>query len=234
MNTPSALFIPVSLIFGFLAACSTASTIGNDSVSSGNGPDEQAAAESSRPFNFVTDLPALGSAGNINVVVEIPAGTTAKWEVSKPAGTLEWENQDGKPRIVNYLGYPGNYGMIPRTLLPKHAGGDGDPLDAIVIGTAVERGVVVEAKLIGVLRLLDRGEQDDKLIAILKDSPLSAVNSIDELDARFPGVSDILEIWFSHYKGQNKLQTNGFGGPSDAREILDYAIASYNEAAHDK
>ena len=45
-----------------------------------------------------------------------------------------------KPREVKYLGYPGNYGMIPRTLLPKELGGDGDPLDVIVLGPAVERG----------------------------------------------------------------------------------------------
>ena len=38
----------------------------------------------------------------------------------------KWEFRDGKPRVVAYLGYPGNYGMIPRTLLPKEHGGDGD------------------------------------------------------------------------------------------------------------
>ena len=73
-------------------------------------------------------------------MIEIPTGTTAKWEVVKPSGELRWEFDQGRPRVVRYLGYPGNYGMIPRTLLPKEEGGDGDPLDVVVLGPAVPRG----------------------------------------------------------------------------------------------
>ena len=54
---------------------------------------------------------------DIQVVIEIPTGTTAKWEVDKSDGLLHWQIKNGNPRIVEYLGYPGNYGMIPRTLL---------------------------------------------------------------------------------------------------------------------
>ena len=57
-----------------------------------------------------------------------------------------WEFKDGKPRIVKYLGYPGNYGMVPKTLLPENLGGDGDPLDVIVLGPQVERGSVIKCK----------------------------------------------------------------------------------------
>ncbi len=86
------------------------------------------------PKNFLTDYEPVNRDGTINVVVEIPTGTTAKWEVTKPDGKLQWEFKRGKPRVVKYLGYPGNYGMLPRTLLAKEDGGDGDPLDVIVLG----------------------------------------------------------------------------------------------------
>ena len=88
--------------------------------------------------NYLTGYEAVHDDGDINVVVEIPTGSVQKWEVDKTSGNLKWEFVDGKPREVKYLGYPGNYGMIPRTLLPKELGGDGDPLDVIVLGPAVE------------------------------------------------------------------------------------------------
>ena len=128
--------------------------------------------------NFLDGYEPLNSDGTINVVVEIPAGTNGKWEVTKPDGRLKWEFKNGRPRFVKYLPYPGNYGMVPRTLLPKELGGDGDPLDVIALGPTRRRGSVVKAKLIGVLKLLDGGEQDDKLLAVLINSPFSTVSWI--------------------------------------------------------
>ena len=177
--------------------------------------------------SFLSGYPALNKDASVNVVVEIPSGSTAKWEVSKPEGQLKWEFKKGKPRVVNYLGYPGNYGMIPRTLLPKELGGDGDPLDVIVLGPAVARGSVVRVKIIGVLRLLDRGEQDDKLIAVMAGTPMYSVNSMAELDQNYAGVSTIIEHWFSHYKGPGKMQTKGFAEAKDAMTILDAAIKAF-------
>ena len=51
-----------------------------------------------------------------------------------------WTFDHDTPRIVNYLGYPGNYGMIPRAFLPKNLGGDGDPLDVLLLGPSIKRG----------------------------------------------------------------------------------------------
>jgi inorganic pyrophosphatase len=165
--------------------------------------------------------------GLIRVVVEIPAGTNAKWEVAKDTGHLKWEIKNGKPRIVQYLAYPGNYGMVPRTLLPKELGGDGDPLDVLVLGPAVLRGAVIEAKLIGVLRLLDAGEQDDKLIAVIPGKPLGDVSDLSELDRKYPGVSEIIETWFANYKGADVIETRGFMPTIAAQEILRSAIDNY-------
>ena len=129
-------------------------------------------------LSYADGFPATNADGTINVVVEIPAGTNAKWEVDKDDGDLHWQFKQGAPRVVRYLPYPGNYGMIPSTLLPVETGGDGDPLDVIVLSPALARGAVVRARLIGVLELLDDGEQDDKLLAVLEESPLGHVDDL--------------------------------------------------------
>ncbi len=190
-------------------------------------------ADSSEPNedsrNLLTAFNPLFEDGDINVVVEIPAGTLEKWEVDKSDGKIKLELIDGKSRIINYLGYPGNYGMIPRTLLSIESGGDGDPLDVIVLGPPLERGSVVKCKLIGVLYLLDRKEQDDKLIAVLADSPLYEVNSMDELNEKYNGITQILQLWFTNYKGPGKMESKGFGDKKMAMDILKSAIDEYQK-----
>ncbi|NQX99071.1 MAG: inorganic diphosphatase, partial [Flavobacteriales bacterium] len=122
---------------------------------------------------------------------------------------------------------PGNYGMIPKTILPKKLGGDGDPLDVIVLGPPVNRGTVVKAKLIGVLKLLDNGEQDDKLIAVMTKTPFYNANSLNELDQQFNGVTRILETFFSNYKGPGQMKSLGLADEKEAKKVLKYAIEEY-------
>lgn len=177
--------------------------------------------------HLLRDYPPNDPSGNINVVVEIPTGTDEKWEVDKTTGQLKWEFKKGKPRVVSYLGYPGNYGMIPRTLLPKKLGGDGDPLDVIVIGSAVPRGSVLSVRPIGVLKLLDDDEQDDKIIAVLLNSELGGVLSIEELKRKYKGVAEILQIWFTNYKGPGRLQSKGFESVAEAQIVIKAAIEAY-------
>jgi inorganic pyrophosphatase len=156
-------------------------------------------------------------------MIEIPAGRTDKWELRKSDGALAWNIKKGKPRIVKYIGYPGNYGMIPQTMLPKELGGDGNALDAIVLGPPLKRGSFVKARLIGILKLLDNGEQDDKLITVNPESPFIKVMSIKELDKSFNGITDILETWFINYKGPCKIQSKDFGDNKEAKLILQKA-----------
>ncbi len=175
-----------------------------------------------RHFNFYRDIRPLNADGTVNAVIEIPAGTNAKWEVAEETGTMCWELKDGVPRVIKYLGYPANYGMIPRTL-----GGDGDSLDIITLGQFEFRGEIVRAKVIGVMHMIDGGEQDDKIIAVLPNTPLAGVNSIAELDANFNGISTILATWFGNYKGPGEIEVTGFGGPDDAMDVLNAAFAAY-------
>ena len=170
--------------------------------------------------------------GTINVVVEIPAGTTAKYEVDHKTGLMVLEQKNGKPRYVQFLPYPGNYGLIPRTIMAREFGGDGDPLDAIVLGDAVARGSVIKARPLGVLLLKDHGEEDSKILMAAEGSPFDTVNSIKELDARFPGVTKILETWFTSYKGVDKngkspMHSDGIKDRADAVRVIGDAALAY-------
>jgi inorganic pyrophosphatase len=179
--------------------------------------------------HFIDGYPALSADSLMNVIVEIPTGSIEKWEVEKKSGYLALEKREGELRRVKYLGYPGNYGMVPQTLLKAEDGGDGDPLDVLILGEPLERGSLVGTKLIGVLKLLDRNEQDDKLIAVVEGSPFYDLEDLDELNLKFKGVTSIIEIWFNSYKGGTKIEIIGFGNEREAKEILMAGIRGYKK-----
>lgn len=185
--------------------------------------------EAKNPKHLWHDIPAITEDGFVNAVIEIPAGSDKKYEVNKTNGRLEWEVLDnGEKRQIKYLAYPANYGMVPQTYLPKHAGGDGDPLDIIVLGPAYDRGSIIQCKLIGVLFLKDHGENDDKLIAVPHNSIFSQINNLDELEATYPGIKTILLTWFTNYKGKNKMQSDGWGNADASTEILKLSMEAYS------
>lgn len=177
-------------------------------------PDTLAAAS-----NLHTAAPAPTGTGPVHAVVEIPAGTSDKWEVTEDGRALAIERQDGQRRRIDYLPYPANYGFLPRTRLATNEGGDGDPVDVVLLGPAAPCGAVVEARIVGALRLLDDGEQDDKMLAVRPGAPLGDVHGLDELRDRYPGVLDILETWFVHYKGPGN-RSRGFVDAAAARSIV--------------
>ena len=175
--------------------------------------------------NYLKDFDAINSDNTINVVIEIPSGTNDKWEVSKKDGSIEWEFKKGKPRVVKYLPYVTNYGMIPKTLLNKDQGGDGDPLDVILLGPAYKRGSIVKAKVIGTMKMLDGGEIDDKILAISSDSIFnSKVNNVNDLDKNFAGVTEMLKIWFENYKGPGEIEVTGFEDKEESLKIIRNSI----------
>lgn len=161
-------------------------------------------------------------------LIEIPAGTTAKWEVNHKSGNLEWEFKKGVPREVKFLGYPGNYGFIPQTVLDKDQGGDGDPLDIIVLGSAVKRGSLQKVRILGAIKLLDKGEQDDKIIAIPLHGPFSTINSLGEMMEKVPGAIQIVHYWFTGYKG-GKMHFMGYMERKKADELIEKAHISWSK-----
>ncbi len=185
--------------------------------------------------NFLSGYEPLNLDGTLNAVVEIPAGTTAKYDTNVNTGMIELEQKNGKPRFVQYLGYPCNYGLIPRSIRPKSKGGDGDPLDVCVLGPTVPSGSVVKARSIGSITLLDNGEVDDKIIAVMQTGPFATVSSLTDLDKRFPGVTSILQTWFTSYKGYGKdgklqLSSPGFKGRAVAIKTIGDAILDFEMA----
>ena len=189
--------------------------------------EEAVATRIQGDVHFLDGYPARAADGRLNVVIEVPAGTLAKWEVDAESGVLEWEMKNDARRVVQFLAYPGNYGMVPSTLHSKDSGGDGDPLDVIVLGASVARGALVPVTPIGVLGMLDGGELDEKIVAVASGTPFEAVTSIEELDDRFPGASKILATWFASYKGPGETQLTGFNGPENAAELIEEAISDY-------
>lgn len=180
-------------------------------------------------IHLIHDVPALTSDNWVNVVIEIPSGTIEKWEVEKSSGNLSIEQINGKDRKINYLAFPFNYGMIPQTFLSYENGGDGDPLDVIVLGEALLRGHVVPCKIIGVVEMLDAGEQDDKLIAVSMDSHFSELEDIHQLRTEYPGIEQIIYLWFENYKG-NQVKLLNISDAGVAREILNKAIDEYRSS----
>jgi inorganic pyrophosphatase len=117
--------------------------------------------------------------------------------------------------------------MVPRTRLGKELGGDGDPLDVLVLGPALPRGTVVAVRVLGAIRLTDAGAKDDKLVAVVPHSPFDEARSIVDLDRSHPGITTILRVWFENYKGAGALQCTGFVGPEAAAELLRAAEGSH-------
>ena len=177
--------------------------------------------------NLVWDYDPFAKDSLVLAIIEIPAGTNAKWEVTKDGRAIEWEREDNAYRIVKYLAYPFNYGMVPQTTLPISSGGDGDPLDIAVLGPTRPRGTVVGVRIIGILRLLDRDETDDKLVAVDISGPMGGIRSLDELDSSFAGVTDIVATWFTNYKGPGVTKSNGFENAEEAWKMLKAANRAF-------
>ncbi len=98
----------------------------------------------------------------VTAIIEIPAGSRNKYELDKATGHLRLDRV-----LYSAVHYPGDYGFIPRTL---HE--DSDPLDILVrINEPTFPGCQISCRPIGVLRMLDRGEPDEKILAVPSQDP---------------------------------------------------------------
>jgi inorganic pyrophosphatase len=156
----------------------------------------------------------------VNAVIEIPQGSRAKYEIDKPSGLLKLDRV-----IYSSFYYPVNYGFIPQTY-----GGDKDPLDILVITSlAVQPLTIMDAKIIGVMQMVDSGDADDKIIAVAATDPsVNHYNNIEELPKHF---FDELRHFFEEYKKlENKtVIVEEFGDKTTALKIVADAIDFYKE-----
>jgi len=181
----------------------------------------------------------------LNMVVEIPRWSNAKFEISRnePFNPIKQDVKKGALRFVHnrfpYKGYIWNYGALPRTwedpsivLSETQTRGDNDPLDACEIGEAVGyTGQIKQVKVLGVMCLLDDNETDWKIIVIDVNDPLaSQLKDIGDVGKHFPGLLGATTEWFQYYKVPDGKQKNevAFSGQFKNRE---YALAVVHECS---
>ena len=156
----------------------------------------------------------------VNALIEIPQGSRVKYEIDKPSGLLKLDRV-----IYSSFHYPSNYGFIPQTY-----GDDKDPLDILVLSSqSIQPLCIVEAKVIGVMQMVDGGDADDKIIAVAAhDQGINYINNIEELPKHF---FSELRHFFEEYKTlENKsVVVEEFGDKAQALIIIENAIKLYKE-----
>ena len=156
----------------------------------------------------------------VNAIIEIPKGERAKYEIDKASGLLRMDRV-----IHSSFHYPVNYGFIPQTL-----GDDKDPLDILVLsGISVQALCIVEARVIGVMQMIDSGDADDKIIAVAHTDPsVNYINNIEELPDHF---FNELRHFFEEYKKlENKtVVVDQFQDKATALHIINDALKLYKD-----
>lgn len=157
------------------------------------------------------------------LLVEIPAASFTKYEADD-SGLIHVDRFLSMP-----MAYPANYGSMPRTLA-----GDGDPLDALVLTRApLHPGVLIRFRPIGVLRMRDGGERDEKIVGV----------PADDIDPTYAGIRDIvdlpqierdrIEAFFRVYKdlpaGSKRVELAGYGDAAEARALVREAMGAFKD-----
>jgi len=156
----------------------------------------------------------------VNGIIEIPSGSRAKYELDKDSGLLILDRV-----LYSSVYYPANYGFIPKTYCE-----DNDPLDILILSQIdVVPLCVVPARVIGVMRMLDNGEADDKLIAVAEGDP--SVNHIHNIDEMPPHFISELRNFFEDYKKLEKktVVVEDFQDKETAMRILNDSFEMYKE-----
>jgi inorganic pyrophosphatase len=160
--------------------------------------------------------------GIVNVVVEIPMGSNQKIEWDRKVGVLKLDRIE--PKI---FAKPTNYGFIPQTLDE-----DGDELDVLLITEEpLTTGLVVEAKVLGVMKFVDDGEVDDKIIAVPADDRQTGDRMQTLKDVPKQLIKQ-LEFHFNHYKDLKKpgsTKVEAFEGVEEAKKVIKDAIARWQD-----
>jgi inorganic pyrophosphatase len=151
----------------------------------------------------------------IYVVVEIPKKSRNKYEYDERGGFVKLDRV-----LFSSLHYPGDYGFVPQTLHD-----DGDPLDVLVMtNEPTFSGCVIEARPLGVFHLVDKGQVDDKILAVPHTDPLfNGYHTLDDVPAHF---LEEVAHFFNVYKDLESAEVEGKGW-----EGLDRAYKEVERAA---
>ncbi len=155
----------------------------------------------------------------VYAVIEIPKGSRNKYEYSKDLGTYVLDRVLYSPQH-----YPGEYGFIPQTIYD-----DGDPMDIIVLmDEQTFPGCIIEARPIGLMRMNDSGEKDDKVLAVPAEDPrYDDYTGIEDVPTH---VKKEIAQFFRTYKDLEEgkqVAVNGWDGRDDAVKAVNHSVDLY-------
>lgn len=155
----------------------------------------------------------------VNVIIENPmGGDPVKYEMDKDSGAVFVD------RIMHTaMFYPANYGFIPHTL-----GGDGDPVDCLVLGQyPIVPGAVMPSRPVGVLMMEDDGGMDEKILCVPDDKMHPLYKNVKEHTDLEPIILEQIQHFFERYKDLEKgkwVKLNGWQGADKAKELIQEGI----------
>lgn len=169
-------------------------------------------------MNTLQSIKPTNDDGSINVIIEIPKGSLNKYELDKETGLIKLDRVSHTAQT-----FPFDYGFVPNT--HWH---DGDPLDVILMTTApLFPGVLVEARPVAVMNMIDSGDSDAKIIAVPVGDPRFK-NVIDLKDVNEHFIKEATHFYENYKKLQNKVVTiDGVDGLARAQEIIKESIELY-------
>ncbi|GGF16634.1 inorganic diphosphatase [Hymenobacter cavernae] len=156
----------------------------------------------------------------VNGIIEIPKGSKGKYELDKKSGLLKLDRV-----LFSAVHYPAAYGFIPQTYCD-----DKDPLDILVICSVdVVPMCIIDAKVIGVMQMVDQDEEDDKIIAVAANDV--SVNHFNDISDLPPHTLLEMRRFFEDYKAleHKQVTVERFMGREDAYRIIEDSIKLYNE-----
>jgi len=148
-------------------------------------------------------------------LIEIPAHSRVKLEIDAISGRMRAD------RILpESLAYPVNYGLIPCT-----SAGDGDALDVLVPTSApLPSGTIVQVRPIAVLRMLDDGAEDDKLLAVPVGEKADDGSPLTTMAQLSPALLQQVRTYFLTYKEPGRVSVGAWENMASARRILDSSL----------
>jgi inorganic pyrophosphatase len=166
--------------------------------------------------------PGKKAPDEFNVIIEIPMnGAPIKYEVDKESGAIFVDRF-----MTTAMHYPTNYGYVPQTL-----SGDGDPVDVLVITPfALQPGIVVTCRPIGILKMQDEAGEDGKVLAVPTAKLLPHYKNIQSLEDVSPITLKSITHFFEHYKDLEEgkwVKVLGWEGIEAARKEVTDGIANY-------
>jgi inorganic pyrophosphatase len=161
----------------------------------------------------------------VTAIIEITKNSKAKYELDKESGMLILDRV-----LFSAMRYPENYGFIPKTYCD-----DGDPLDVLVISqVGIVPMCLVEARVVGVMQMIDGGEMDDKIIAVAANDPSMAdINDLADVPSY---ILKEIKVFFEDYKKLEKkvVEVKEFEGKEKALEIIRQSMVDYTEKFGEK